>query len=210
MSQRRQVRPGVSILAALASVGVALALIPPEDTIGGRIRLVYAHGAGIWIGMFLYSVAAALALASLARRHWLPWAFSTDLVGTGFMVVSDLLALLSMQLVWGGLFLAEPRMITALKILAMSVAVHAVCWAAESLPLRVLVMGGRTALAWWLVATTQLVMHPDRPVLKADFSMQIPFFLLLITYLLVAFSAARAVRERLASWLPAASSGLDA
>lgn len=198
MSARREMRwlP----LLALGLVGVALALIPPEDTIGGRIRLVYAHGAGIWVGMLLYNLAALAALVSLVRRRWSQWGFAVDLVGTAFWVVSDLLALVSMKVVWGGLFLAEPRLVTAAKIVTLSLAVHVLCWAINAVPARALLVVGRTLAAWWWVATTELVMHPDRPVLRADLSMQVPFAVLLAAYVFLAMAVARTVQRRLEGW----------
>lgn len=191
-------RQGFLPWVALGLVGVALVLIPPEDTIGGRIRLVYAHGAGIWVGMLLYNVAALVVFVSLLRRRWSSWGLAIDLVGTGFWLVSDVLALISMKVVWGGLFLAEPRLVTAAKIVTLSLAVHALCWAVASVPARALLVVGRTAAAWWWVATTELVMHPDRPVLKAELSMQVPFLALLVAYVFLALAVARVVHRRLA------------
>lgn len=198
---------GVWLRAAAAagpvmSLAAALMLVPPEATLGGRIRLVYAHAGAIWTGLLLYlaaSLAAVAALrreAGLGRGAGLDWAMAADVVGTGFLVLGNVLALFAMQSIWGGLFLAEPRFLANVKILIMALAAHAVCWAAASPVTRVGVVVGKTAVAYWWVLTTELVMHPDRPVLRGDPAMLASFALVTGAYLAVALASVEVVRRR--------------
>lgn len=173
----------------------ALAAVPPEATLGARIRLVYAHAGAIWTGLILYLAAAALALVALRRPDRLPWAVAADLVGTSFLVLGNVLALFSMKLIWGGLFLAEPRFLTNVKILVMALAAHAVSWASESAGVRVPVIAGKTAVAFWWVLTTELVMHPDRPVLRGDPAMLLAFVGVTGAYLAAALVSVAAIRR---------------
>jgi len=183
----------MGVLAALLVLVGALALVPPEETLGGRIRLVYAHGAGVWAGLAFFVLASVFALLGLRDRRWLGRALAADLAGAGLWVISLILSLLAMKVVWGGLFLAEPRFLNALRVLGLSLAVLALHWLLPAGPLwlRTLAPGIRTALAFYWILTTKLVMHPDRPVLQAEAVMQVSFLGVLLGWLLLAWAAIR-------------------
>jgi hypothetical protein len=177
---------------ALSVLAGALVLVPPEETLGGRIRLVYAHGAAVWAGLAFFALASAFALLGLRDRRWLGRALAADLAGAGLWVVSLVLSLLAMRVVWGGLFLAEPRFLNALRVLGLSLAVLALHWLLPAgIWLRALAPGIRTGLAFYWILTTELVMHPDRPVLKAEAVMQVSFLGVLLGWLLLAWAAIR-------------------
>lgn len=192
------VRSGwAGVLAAILVLAGALAFVPPEETLGSRIRLVYAHGAGIWAGLVLFVLASAFALLGLRDRRWLGRAFLADLAGTGLWAISLVLSLVAMKVVWGGLFLAEPRFLNALRVLGLSLAVLALhgllpgASPTRALWLRILAPGARTAVVFYWILTTELVMHPDRPVLRAEAVMQVSFLGVLLGWLLLAWAAVR-------------------
>ncbi len=187
---------GAAAAGLLALLGLALAAVPPEATLGGRIRLVYAHAGAIWAGLLLYLAASGAALTALRGRARLDWALAADVVGTVFLVVGNVLALFAMQYIWGGLFLAEPRFLTNVKILITALAAHAVAWAASSPATRVAAVVGKTAVAYWWVLTTELVMHPDRPVLRGDPVMLAAFAAVMGAYLALALASVAVVRRR--------------
>ncbi len=197
--------PGwVGVAAALLVLLGTLALVPPEETLGSRVRLVYAHGAGVWAGLTLFLVASVFALLGPQNHLWFDRSLRAELAGTGLWTVSLLLSLLAMKVVWGGLFLAEPRFLNALRVLGLSLGVVALHWLIPAregerrgfLWLRSLVPGIRTALTFYWILTIELVMHPDRPVLRADALMQVSFLGVFLGWLLLAWSAMRLASRR--------------
>lgn len=101
------IRFGFLLLAA----GLLAALAPFEKTLGANIRIVYLHGAWVWIAMGAFLLAAATGLLGLIRRRASIQAWSLALGRTGlvFWITFLLMSLFVMQSNWNGLFLDEPR-----------------------------------------------------------------------------------------------------
>ncbi len=187
-----------SLIVIAAGLVLAVWMTPAEAQLGYRIRPIYLHAASIWIAILSYVLAGILALAALWRRRWLGLALTLDLVSTVFLLTSAVFSLYSMKVAWGGVFLAEPRMQAMLKVLALAVAVHAVTLLIlRAAPPSALLVAGKSALALWWQFSAGLVLHPDRPILKADPRMQLAFLLVFAATAALAAWLAVAVHRRL-------------
>lgn len=194
------------LLLALAAIVVWQA--PDERTLGPAIKAVYVHVALSWVGLLGYGVAAGLALVAIGRAAFpsgagstheapasLGWAEAVAAVGLSAFALSAAVSLVAARVTWGGFGLAEPRMRTALQILAVAGALAVLrSWAPAAAwrwraGLHVLLV----AVAVWLLADTPLVLHPRSPILSStSFGIQATFAgLTFIGLLLAAWSAWR-------------------
>jgi hypothetical protein len=99
-----------------------LALTPAEERLGGLIRLVFVHGALVWVGLITFSVAGVLGLLALVvrRRCLYQGADSAGLAALVVWVAYVVSAMIVTGLTWGQLIAwNEPRVrATALILMA--------------------------------------------------------------------------------------------
>lgn len=156
----------IAVLAAIAAVLVAL--IPPDQKLGGMVRLVMFHGASTWVNMATFTFAGVLGIAFLAgvgRLH--PWGEAFRWISLPLWTVNTGLGLLSMKLIWGGILWDEPRLWMTFGLLGASLLVVALQLVFD-LPkltavLDVLLAGG----LWALVLLLPNLFHPDSPVFSS-------------------------------------------
>lgn len=84
---------------------------PLEKTLGANSRLVYLHGALVWVAIIMFMVAGLAGLYGLIvrREHIHMWSRATGHVALFLWLIFLPLSLLVMQVTWNGLFLDEPR-----------------------------------------------------------------------------------------------------
>ena len=91
---------------------IAIAFLTPlERTLGVNLRLVYLHGAWVWAGIVIFSIAAIMGLAALLFRKtaFHDWSRSLGWTGLCFWITSLPMSLAVMQINWNGFFFDEPR-----------------------------------------------------------------------------------------------------
>lgn len=180
----------------LAILG-AVALTPAEGNIGWKIRLVYAHGAGVWAALGLFVLASVIAVLSIFKRGLGSLFLATEYVATGLWIISFLMAILATKIVWGAVFFAEPRMLTSLKVLSVSIAVDALLSLSKQPLVAATLLFTRTVAAFYWIAATELVMHPDRPVLQSALDMKLHFVTVLVSIFLFALAVALIIKRRM-------------
>lgn len=186
--------PSLIFFVILLLVVLVTVLAPLEKTLGANARIVYLHGAWVWVALAMFLAAGAVGLFGLAARkdglH--RWSRALGRTGLFFWVTYLPLSMWAMQTNWNGLFLAEPRWRLALifsvggLLLQIGVTLlDAPVWAS-------------TANLVYIVAltvalrTAESVMHPSSPILNSDARrIQIFFLGLLLLTLLAAWQVAR-------------------
>lgn len=186
--------PSLIFFVILLLVVLVTVLAPLEKTLGANARIVYLHGAWVWVALAMFLAAGAVGLFGLAARkdglH--RWSRALGRTGLFFWVTYLPLSVWAMQTNWNGLFLAEPRWRLALifsvggLLLQIGVTLlDAPVWAS-------------TANLVYIVAltvalrTAESVMHPSSPILNSDARrIQIFFLGLLLLTLLAAWQVAR-------------------
>jgi hypothetical protein len=183
----------LSLLAVIAITWIS----PPEATLGPNVRVVYLHGAWVWAALVAF-IAAAVAglLGLLTRRITLnEWSRALGRTGLFFWITYLPISLWAMQTNWNGLFLTEPRwrfaMVFAITgiLLQLGLSFLPVIWSSV----------GNTAYVialFWVMNTTENVMHPPGPMLESDFGrIQIFFSVLTLILLFAVWQVARLFKK---------------
>lgn len=175
------------ILLFLAASAVLLLFSPAEQTLGGKIRLVYFHVTISMAGLISIYVAGGLGLGYLAagKKSLGRWSAELGQWAVAVWFVGVILSIVAMQVVWGGLFWTEPLTVAALTVLVLGAGKEYLV-RGGSLRLKALANVG-FALAVLLVRSNMTrVMHPINPITASD-SLAIKLFPTLM--LLVALAA---------------------
>jgi len=196
-------------LALLGAIGLAAAA-PVEKTLGANARLVYFHGAWVWVSMAGFGLAAITGAAGLAlnRLSLHQWSAGWGRCGLFFWIAFLPMSLVVMQANWNGLFLDEPRFRTPLDLAVTGLLLQVGLSLLKDLRWTSLFNVLYLATLGVAMGRTESILHPDSPIFNAnDRSIQIYFIGLIILLLLAAWQMARAWKLWLASHrAPAAQS----
>jgi hypothetical protein len=149
---------------------VLLLLAPEEATLGSGIRSVYVHVALIWVGLAGFVVAGLIGLALLVtgKATLYLWMRTIGWIGVGFFAAGLAMSALASQVNWGAVFWQEPRMRSSGTSLAIAVIVMVAMDWFPWLRLRGALVTAVPIIFYWLTTRTELVLHPDNPILTSD------------------------------------------
>lgn len=169
-------------LALLGLLAMWLVLAPTEARLGNVIKLVYLHGALVWVGLANFTVAGGLGMVALLVRRPI-WYLGTQAAGTMALLVWTLTVISSMVvtgLTWGQVIAwNEPRVrATGLILVAALVlmVVRRLVGHRDFTALVNLLMG---IVPWVVVRQADVIRHPVDPI-GASESTSIQIFYLLI------------------------------
>ncbi len=171
-TMKKLVKPFRAFLGFILAAVLLAAFAPVEKTLGVNARLVYFHGAWVWVALLCFAAAALAGLAGLITRHAALHAWSRALgrVGLLFWIIFLGMSLLVMQANWNGLYLDEPRFRVPLNFAIIGLLLQAglsffpnPAWTS----LANLIFG--SALLYTM-SGVQTVLHPDSPVLQSQIS----------------------------------------
>ncbi len=155
---------GAGLLALLA-LGVALA--PAEARLGNVVKLVYIHGALVWVALLTFSLAGALGLAALLVRRPV-WYRGTEAASRAALVLWVLYVLSSMivtGLTWGQVIAwNEPRVQATALILAAAVLVALVARLVDHPDFTAAVNLLMGLVPWVVVRRAGVIRHPVNPI----------------------------------------------
>jgi hypothetical protein len=153
---------GLSVLLAIWIV-----LAPAEARLGNVVKLVYVHGALVWVGLVAFSFAGLLGLVALLVR-WPVWYRGTEAAGLaalGLWVLYVLSSMIVTDLTWGQLIAwNEPRVRATALILGAVIVVTLVTRMVNNLDFTAaanLLMG---AVPWVVVHRAGVIRHPVNPI----------------------------------------------
>jgi hypothetical protein len=177
----------------VAVVAVIVVVAPAEKTLGQGIKSIYVHVALTWTGMMGLLAAGVLGLGVVvtARPRWQHWSHILGWVAIAAFVGGLLMSMVAAQINWGGIFWAEPRAQMALRIVAMALIAQILATWVPNLRLRGVLHLLAAVYMLFTVWTTELVLHPQSPILTSDSrAIQLTFAVLFGLTALVALWAA--------------------
>jgi hypothetical protein len=172
---------------------------PAEHSLGTHIRIVYLHGAWVWVSLAAFVIAGVFgALGLITQRgkfHW--WSKAFGWTGLIFWISYLPLSLWAMQTNWNGLFLAEPRwklaLVFAITGILLQIGLHVV----DKPNLTSAMNLGYLISLLVAIQQTENVMHPASPILNSDARrIQVFFFGLVLLIWLAAWQIARWLYKR--------------
>lgn len=158
------------IAGILVVTAVFLLIAPEEATLGTGIRSVYVHVALIWVGLAGFVVAGLLGVSLLVTGYerLYPWLRTIGWMGVAFFAAGLAMSAVSSKVNWGAVFWQEPRMRSSSTSLAIAVIVMVAMEWFPWLRLRGVMMTAVPLIFFWLTARTELVLHPDNPILTSN------------------------------------------
>lgn len=157
------------VVTALGLIGLAAALwlIPPEQTLGNVIKVIFLHGALVRVGLLAFTAAGILSGAFLLTRNpsLFTWAMAAQKGAVLLWIVYSLTSMISTRLSWGEwIAWEEPRVRASIHVLWFSIACLLLgIWIGNryvAAAINLLVTGA----AWTLIRGATIIRHPFDPI----------------------------------------------
>jgi hypothetical protein len=176
------------------AIAILVSFGPAEQSLGTHIRVVYLHGAWVWValGTFLFSAVFGV-LGLLTRRgSFHAWSQAFGRTGLIFWITYLPISLWAMQSNWNGLFLAEPRWRLALVFAIAGILLQVGLTLADRPQLTSALNIGYFVALLIAIQQTETVMHPASPILTSEsLDIQAFFFTLVLLIFVAAWQIAR-------------------
>lgn len=173
---------------------VVLMLMPEEKTLGGSVRLVFLHGALIWVSLLLYFLSALFGATYWVRGQEKAFVAANSLWRWAVIAnaISFPTGLYAAKVIWGAVLWSEPRVMANGLMLLSSLLVLGVS----------LISGNRRGISGLfaiasvaygvMLLRTSRILHPVNPVGNSDsVSIKVSFGLVMLTALALAIEAVR-------------------
>ena len=178
----------------LGAVALMTALGPEEKTLGRYVRVVYLHGAWVWVSLIMFILAAVSGLAAfiIRQKRLHRWSRALGRTGLFFWITYLPISLWAMQTNWNGLFLAEPRWRLAMTFVIVGLLLQIGATLLEN-PAWASITNLLFVMALFITLNmTPNVMHPPSPIYDSNAArIQIYFTLLVSLIFLAACQVAR-------------------
>jgi hypothetical protein len=146
-------------------IGLALLLAwlaPAEQTLGQGVKIVYIHVALIQAGILGLYAAGLVGLAVLltGREGWGRLGATIEWVALGVYAAGVAVSALAQRISWGGIAWQEPRVLTALKILAAGLIAAILSGWLPWPRIKGLLAAALAGFILWSGLTAQNILHP--------------------------------------------------
>lgn len=189
----------VRIFLLVVLVGLFTVLAPLEQTLGSNARIVYLHGAWVWVALIGFVAAALSGSAGLLLKKAMfhHWSRAMGWVGLGFWITFLPMSMYVMQANWNGLFLQEPRFRIPLNYAVVGLLMQ-IGLALLNRPLLTSAANTLFGIALLVgMSGMDTVLHPESPIFSSNARGIQLFFLTLV---LLLSSAAWQIAELLVRW----------
>lgn len=190
---------GRSLLAIGAAILLVLVVAPLDRVLGDVSRLVYLHGAMVWVALIGFAVAGITGVVHLVtgRTGWYQWSQGVERAAIVFWAGYLPISVLAADLAWNGVFWAEPRWAMAAQILVVAVAFQIGGALLHNPYVSSMLNALMAGVTWWLLMRTPLIIHPENPIGASDsLGIQASFAGLVLLCGLAAFQVARRLQPR--------------
>jgi hypothetical protein len=184
----------IGFIITCMAIAILTSFGPAENRLGTHIRIVYLHGAWVWVSLAAFSLAGISgAMGLITHRASLHrWSKAFGRTGLIFWVSYLPLSLWAMQSNWNGLFLAEPRWKLAFVFAITGILLQVGLGLADKPNLTSAMNLGYVIILLVAIQQTENVMHPASPILSSNaWRIQIFFFVLVALIFLAAWQIVR-------------------
>lgn len=165
-NHRRWVTPALTVL-GLFALAAALWLIPPEQTLGNVIKVIFLHGALVRVALLVFAAAGMLSAAFLLTQkpRLYAWAMAAQKSAVILWIIYALTSAISTRLSWGEwIAWEEPRVRASVHVLWFSMACLLLAlWIGNHMlaaAINLLV----TVATWILIRGASIIRHPFDPI----------------------------------------------
>ncbi len=143
-----------------------LFLTPPERTLGAIIRWVFAHGSLTQSAVYVFLIAALLAVGYLLGYKKLDvWSGMMAIVAFALWILGFLISMIPAKMSWGVLVdFSEPRTQMTLRVIAVGVVFLVVVWWINQPKFTAIALIVFAFILLFLVRSTSLIRHPANPI----------------------------------------------
>ncbi len=183
-----------SLVLITAGITVVLFLAPLDRVLGDVSRLVYLHGAMVWVALIGFTLAGILGAAHLltGRSAWYRWSQGVERTAILFWAGYLPLSVVAADLAWSGVFWGEPRWAMAAEILVVAVAFQVGGALLDNPQVSSTLNAVVAGVTWWLLLRTPLIIHPENPIrASSSLGIKLSFVALVVLCGLVALQLAR-------------------
>jgi hypothetical protein len=160
-------------LCALLVMWIVLA--PAEARLGNVVKLVYVHGALVWLGLLLFSLAGALGLVTLVMRRlsgrteearvWVRGTHSAASAALAVWIVYAVSAMAVTELTWGQVIAwNEPRVRATALILGAALVLALLVRLIDQPDFAAAVSLVMGIVPWVVVRQAEVIRHPVDPI----------------------------------------------
>lgn len=163
---QRWVTPAMAA-SGLVGLAAALWLIPPEQTLGNVIKVIFLHGALVRVALLAFAAAGVLSLGFLLTRRitWYAWAMAVQKSAVSLWIVYVLISSISTWLSWGEwIAWDEPRVRASVHVLWFSVACLLLVMWMGNRSIAAIVNLLVTGVTWTLIRGATIIRHPFDPI----------------------------------------------
>ncbi len=144
--------------------------MPQEKTLGSSVRLIYFHGAWVWTGILLFTLAGTTGLAALIskREELFGWTRAAGLAGLIYWLTYLPMSLWVMRASWGGFYFAEPRWRVPFAFAVVGTLLQIGLWLMDRKMFFAVANAIFAAALIFGLATLTSILHPDSPILQSN------------------------------------------
>jgi len=188
-----------SIPFTLAGLTILLAILlyslPPEQTLGNIIKVVFLHGALVETGLIAFGIAGLLGLVYLVskRERVYQWCLATQKTALVVWVLYALSSIVATYLAWGvAIAWEEPRVLASAKILIVSLGFFLLVLWVNHRQFTAVANVVTAVAAWALTKGAITLRHPFNPIGSSDSAIfKWLFAIIVAVVLLMAFQLTR-------------------
>lgn len=160
----------VSLLITAGIIIIFAFFGPLEKTLGMNIRIVYFHGAWVWVGLTAFAMAALTGLIGVVGRLnlWHRLSNSFALTGLLFWITYLPISMLLMQLNWGGFFFDEPRWKVPFTFAIIAVLLQIGLRLINNHLLSSITNFFFAGALFWSLENAVNILHPDSPIFQSN------------------------------------------
>jgi len=185
----------LSLTGLIILVAILLYSLPPEQTLGNIIKVVFLHGALVETGLIAFGVTGLLGLVYLVwnRESVYQWCLATQKTALVVWVLYALSSIVATYLAWGvAIAWEEPRVLASAKILIASLGFFLLALWVNHRQFTAVVNVVTAVLAWALTKGAVILRHPFNPIGSSDSAtFQWLFAIIVAVVLLMAFQLTR-------------------